>query len=136
MKNLVIVESLQQIKRDQTINTILIFRVKKDKKVRTNSYVLYYQEINGGNDVFLRKIKLKIADISKLKEDKKLKLTQKMPIKTNKIKDTISIERVELKDSVLYSIGDYVDDYYSIEEHELPAKMGYKILNMMIILIN
>ena len=124
------VDSIQKIKNKETINTILIYNVKKDKKVKTNNYVLYYQEINGGNDTHLRKIKLKINDLSKLKEDKKLKLSQKMDISTNELKEKITLETAELKEKISYLKGENLFHSYQIVDAELEAELGTKILEI------
>lgn len=120
----------QSIKRDETINTLLIYKVKQDKRVNTNKYILYYQEINGRNATHLRKIKLNVNDISKIKVDKKLKLSQTMPISTKELKDNITFEKAELKETVRYSKGVFEDDYYSIQEQDLTTKLGKKILEI------
>lgn len=121
---------IKQIKRDETVNTLLIYKVKQDNRVNTNKYVLYYQEINGRNSTHLRKIKLDINDISKISTDKKLKMTQKMPISTIEINDKITIEKAELKDKATVSKGIYDEGYYSINEEEITAKLGKKILEI------
>ena len=84
------VDSIQEIKMDQTINTILIYKVKKDARVRTNKYVLFYQELYGPNDTYLRKIKLNVKDVSKIKAIKEYKESDKIKIKTDKVNETIS----------------------------------------------
>lgn len=84
------VESIQEIKRGQTIRTILIYKVKKDIKVRTNRYVLFYQELYGTKNVYLRKIKLNVKDISAIKKAKNYQLDDKVRLKTGKVDDTIA----------------------------------------------
>ena len=67
-----------EVKRDQTTEFILIFRVDKDLKI--NQFVLYYQEINGDNP-YLRKIKIKTKDVSNIKDNGYLKLGEEMKVK-------------------------------------------------------
>lgn len=124
------VDSIQTIKRDETINTLLIYKVNKDKKVKTNKYVLFYQEINGGNSTHLRKIKLKINDLSKIIDEKNLVLKQKLPIKTQKYDDDAVFEKAELKDSIVYTKNDSKFGDSAMIDTELRAKDGYKILEI------
>jgi len=124
------IDQNKQIKRDETIDAILIYKIKQDKKLNTNKYILYYQELNGGNATHLRKIKLNVSDISKIKVDKKLKLSQNMTISTKNIEDKVAIEKAELKDTIKYSRGISEDGYYSIQEQELQSKLGKKILEI------
>ena len=98
------VDSIQTIKRDETINTILIYKIKKDKRVRTNKYVLFYQEINGGSNTYLRKIKLKIKDISQLNAVKEYKVDDKMVIKTSVVDEAIAFDEGEIYSNLDYSI--------------------------------
>lgn len=122
------VNSIQKIKRGQTIRTILIYKVNRDKKVKTNKYVLYYQELNGGNDTHLRKIRLKIKDLSTLSEEKTLKMTDEMPIKTNKYDDLVAFENARLTNKATYSKVDVEDQEYQFMDDEVVAPEGYKIL--------
>ena len=99
------VESIQEIKTGQTIRTILIYKVKKDIKVRTNKYVLFYQELYGTREVYLRKIKLDVKDISTIKAGKTYQLDDKIRIKTNKIDEVIAFDEPEVfEDEFEYTI--------------------------------
>lgn len=98
------VDSIQKIKTDQTINTLLIYKVKKDSKVRTNKYVLFYQELYGTNNVYLRKIKLNIKDISQIKQIKEYKESDKIKIKTDKINETISFTSATYSQRISYLV--------------------------------
>ena len=122
------VDSLQKIKKGQTINTILIYKVKRDKKVKTNKYVLYYQELNGGNNAHLRKIRLKIKDLSTLSEEKTLKMSEEMPVKTSKYDDLITFEDAKLTDKATFVKSDVVFNEYEFMNDEVAAPEGNKIL--------
>ena len=56
-------DSVQKLTKDQTLNLIVIYRV--DKKLPKDKFVLYYQELDKETP-HLRKIKLKINDLSKI----------------------------------------------------------------------
>ena len=124
------INAAQEIKRDETINTILIYKIKEDEKVDTNKYVLYYQEINGGNKKKKKKIKLNVQDLSKFKVDKKLKLSNTMNISTSELKENITLEKAELKETATYSRGNYDGDIYIITKEETEAPLGKKILQI------
>ena len=124
------VDSIQKIKKGQTIRTILIYKVNRDKKVRTNKYVLYYQELNGGNDTHLRKIRLKIKDLSVLSVNKTLKMTDEMPIKTSKYDDAIRFESAKLKDKTKFVKGEIASTAYEFMDAEVVAPEGNKILEL------
>ena len=53
-----------------------------------------------------------------------------MPISTKELKDNITFEKAELKETVRYSKGVFEDDYYSIQEQDLTTKLGKKILEI------
>ena len=95
------VDSIQQIKRDETINTILIFKVKKDEKVNVSKYVLYYQELT---ETHLRKIKLNIEDLSKITDGGQVKEEEKLRIKTNNMNETFTFEQPEILQEINYTV--------------------------------
>lgn len=90
-----------KIKNGEKKNFALIFKV--DKNLDYKKFVLYYQEYNR-NTSFLRKIKLKLNNVMKIKENDKLNIGEELTI--NNFNDTskFTFEKVEFGDSYNYNI--------------------------------
>lgn len=86
-----------EIKRDGSKNTMLVFKV--DAKLDKKRFVLYYQEKGGDNH--LRKIKLKIKDLSKL-INHKMKLGDTFKSTIYKKEETMSLDSAEITKEVDY----------------------------------
>ena len=82
-------ESTRKLKRDEELDCIIVYKV--DKKLDKNRFVLYYQE--GG---YLRKIKLKVQDVSKIEEKSYLNLGDELKINFKNNPDDIVIENVDI----------------------------------------
>lgn len=67
-----------EIGRDKTLSLILVYKV--NKKLDKNKFALYYQEINGYNKTYLRKIKVNVKDVSVIKEKIGKKMTDTLYI--------------------------------------------------------
>jgi len=93
-------ETVRELKRDEVLDCIVVYKV--DNYLDKNSFVLYYQESNG----YLRKIKLKINDLSKISDPIKLNLEDDLKLDFMSKGDIISIDN--------YSIGDWFE--YSTRE--------------------
>ena len=117
-------DAVKEFKRDETANFIIIYKV--DKKLKKNRFVLYYQEGNGQ----LRKIKLKVRDVSKITKEKESKLGDDITFKIGKNEETISFDSYEIVNKVNYvsrkcnSIS-CTTDYLTYE-----APVGYRILKL------
>lgn len=83
----------------ETIDFIVIYKV--DKKINNNRFVLFYQEKN--NDNILRKIKLKITDLSKVEKEKDYKFGDIFSTNVIGNNDKVSIDDFELIDEFDYS---------------------------------
>lgn len=62
------------LRSGQTSKFTLIYKVSKD--LENDKFVLYYQEINGFNMTQLRKIKIKVKDVSKIIKQKEKKMNE------------------------------------------------------------
>lgn len=81
---------------------ILVYKVPKDLK--NKKFVLYYQEYNGRNDTYLRKIKLTTTDISKIEETKKYNVGEEIVFKTlNNEEKEITFDSVDIQDTITYT---------------------------------
>lgn len=96
------IDTNETIRRGQTLNTIIIYKV--DKKKWNSNFVLYYQENNNKNK--LRKIKLNIKDISKIGKVSHLKLKDNIKIKSSNTNETISFDDYEVNKTLSYYIND------------------------------
>lgn len=65
-------ETVKKLKRDESLDCIVIYKV--DNYLDKNKFVLYYQEKSG----YLRKIKLKVTDLSEISDPIELKLGEKI----------------------------------------------------------
>ena len=90
-------ETVAKLKRDEELNCIVIYKV--DKTLNKNKFVLYYQEKSG----YLRKIKLKITDLSNIEDTVNLKLGDNLELKTNK-GDNIIFDDYEIGNSFSYNV--------------------------------
>lgn len=120
------VDSSKELKRDESINTIIIYKVEKRKW--NSNFVLYYQEKYGSDK--LRKIKLNIKDISKLEKVEKLKYGDTLKLKVNGKVENISIDDYDIVQTAEYikrscTLYDCVNNTY-----DFTAKDGYNILKL------
>ena len=114
---------VKELKRDESLTFIIVYKV--DKKIRKGKFVLYYQEHGG---IFkLRKIRLKIKDISKVDTPKTLKYGEFFDVPIYKKEDSISIEEVQYLNEVTYRMN-RCSGACSIETATYTVPRGYKIM--------
>lgn len=89
---------VKELERDESINFIVVYKV--NKKLNKNGFVLYYQESDGN----LRKIKLKVKDVSKVKDAGKYKLKDDVELTFGSKKEIVSFDKVTFTDEVSYVI--------------------------------
>lgn len=118
----------KELTRDETFNLIMVFKVDKD--LRSNKFVLYYQEFIG-NTPHLRKIKLKINDVSEIKENESLNIGEKLKFTINSTKQTIILKNADIEDNVDYTfLSCYTDNTCDTETKNYIAPAGYKLINI------
>ncbi len=117
-------DSVQELSRDQSLNLIIIFRV--DKKLNRNRFVLYYQELEGDNH--LRKIKLKINDLSKIKKHDVLNFGDSLEFKYNEEEENIIFDDFSIVDSINYRTRLCNTTRCEDSTHEYKAKTNEKII--------
>lgn len=117
----------KELKRDETINFIMIFKV--DKNLRTNRFVLYYQEITGANP-YLRKIKLNINDVSQIKTHETINIPDDMTFEVLNKKETVNFEDVEILPSIDYTHRICTTTSCGTKKTTYTAKSGYTILKI------
>ena len=90
-------DTIRELKRDEILNCIVVYKV--DKNLNKNKFVLYYQESSG----YLRKIKLKVKDLSNIGDSINLKLGDELKLDINN-GDNIIFDSFEIGDSFNYSV--------------------------------
>ena len=111
--------------KETSIN--LIYKVMSKEDV--NRFVLYYQELNG-NETHLRKIKLKLDDISEIKDNEKSNLGDVLTIKMPTEEREVIFDNLVISDTVNYSKNACNNSGCSISSFEQTAKAGSKILKI------
>lgn len=116
------------ISRDETFNTLLIYKV--DKKLKRYRFVLYYQEFVSRTETYLRKIKLKLKDLSKIKDVTKTTLGKEFDIVIDGEEEEITFDNLEILDNVDYKQNKCNSTDCSVDDVYYNVKDGYKILKL------
>ena len=115
---------VKELKRDEQTSFIIVYKVDKD--LDKDKFVMYYQEKSG----YLRKIKIKINDISKIKKQKKLQLGDTLKIDIANNPDNISIDHAEITNVAEYTIRNCSVTNCVANTNTLNADGSYEILLM------
>ena len=116
-----------ELKKDESINMIMIFKVSKE--LSKKRFVLYYQEFNGDKP-HLRKIKLKLNDVSEIKKHDTITLGKEMKFVLENEEETITLDDYELLDTTEYSYRICYSSECSTKTGKYTAEKGYKILKI------
>lgn len=120
------IDTNEELRRGQTIDTIIIFKV--DKINKNKNYVLYYQENENNNK--LRKIKLNIDDVSKLKKAKHFNLGDTLKLKSYNVDEDLSFDSYEILNTTNYYIRSCSTTLCDRIEKEYTAPPGNNILEI------
>ena len=90
-------DKVRELKRDETLDCIVIYKV--DNYLDKNNFVLYYQESSG----YLRKIKLKVSDLSKISDAINMNLGDSLEVNFKEGKDTITVDSYRIDNSFAYT---------------------------------
>lgn len=90
-------DTVTELKKDEVFDCIVVYKV--DNYLNKDKFVLYYQESSG----YLRKIKLKVTDLSKISDPIVLNTGDDLNVNFNKGNDTISLDSYVIGDSFSYS---------------------------------
>lgn len=118
----------KELKSGEQFNLIIVFRV--DKKLKKDRFVLYYQEFNNENLPHLRKIKLKLNDVSKIKEKATLTLGEELNFTLEKKEEQIIFDDYQILDSTEYTYKVCTSSTCSTLYGDYQAPEGYKILKI------
>ncbi|MBR4619309.1 MAG: DUF4352 domain-containing protein [Bacilli bacterium] len=123
------ISSDNSIKSGEEKTFMLVFKV--NEKLENKRFVLYYQEYNGRNNTYLRKIKLNLKDISKVNETKNYQLNDKVAFETlDGNTNEVVFDDVYFGDSVTYSKYECTALKCGFEQKILVPFGDYKILKI------
>ena len=107
---------------------IMIFKVARD--LEPDRFVLYYQEIDN-NQAYLRKIKLDVADLSEIEEQKTKVLLENETIQLGEDEINFSIEEANVVDYTTYStrVCSAPNNCFAVS-NELTPRSGNLILRL------
>ncbi len=117
-------ESKRKIKTGERLDFIIIYKVSK--KLNKDRFVLYYQENSG----ILRKIKLKVEDVSSIQKTVQYSLGDELTLHLKKKEETIRFDFVNVLDSVEYVIRNCDTVSCVNAGRELKTDGTYKILEI------
>lgn len=118
----------EKLKAKRSTNYLLIFEV--DKPEEDENFILAYQDVSNKN-LPLKKVKIKVTDLSKFKEKSRKGMLEdlKVPLNKDEAKEMI-VYNYSIVDSVLYTYKDCnVYDCYMVEDI-MRAQNNKKILYM------
>lgn len=109
----------------------LVYKVPK--KLENNKFTLYYQEYQGLNKTYLRKIKLNIKDVTKIDNNYSLTFGERIEFTyISEDKKEITLEEYKIVQSdIFYKYGCDVSGSCGIRNRDLSVSNGYKILKIV-----
>ena len=116
-----------ELKRDESINLIMVFKV--DKKLSKRRFVLYYQEFNN-NEPHLRKIKLKLNDVSKINKKDPIKLNEELNFTLKGEEESIIFDDYKFYHYTDYAYRTCSNSNCNTYLDQYTAKEGQKLLKI------
>ena len=117
-------DSVKELKRGEVLDLIIIFKV--DKKLKKNSFSLFYQE----NEGTLRKIKLKTKDVSKIEDMNKLELGDSIKFELRGKKQEVSLDDYVILDTIDYKYRSCVSTSCTITNANYTAPGDKRVLEI------
>ncbi len=117
-------ESVKELKNEESLNCIIVYKVSN--KLKRDRFVLYYQESGG----FLRKIKLKVEDVSQIEEAQNFEPGDELDLGLRYQNDTVRFEYAFVEDHVTYVIQDCTTKNCGFGERILMGNDTFKILEI------
>lgn len=114
-----------EIKRNEELSLILVYKVSKD--LDKNKFALYYQEVNGYNQTYLRKIKINTIDLSNIKDVSHKNMGEVITINEDV---RFSLESIELLDNASYKYQSCPVSGCFLTTGILNSSVGNKILKI------
>lgn len=108
----------------------LIFKV--DQKLKKNNFVLYYQQYKSYKNIYLRKMKLNLKDVSLITKNPSKNIGEELKITyPNGSKKNMTFESATLTDKISYNKESCdEDDNCRISSFDLSLSENYKILEI------
>ena len=118
----------KELKNGEEFNLIMVYRVSKEHSVKR--FVLYYQEFNNEALPHLRKIKLKLNDVSKIEDVVELQVGDSIELNSGNKSETISIDGVTITDRTDYTTRVKTTLGSTIETKDLVIEGDSRILRI------
>lgn len=115
------------LREDESITMIMVYKV--DKKLDKNKFVMYYQEFEGDSQ-FLRKIKLKMKDYSKIKKYGTKVLGETMKFTMNGEEEEISFDDYEIYPETEYVFNVCSSTSCGNSKATYKAPNGYRVMKL------
>lgn len=119
-------KEVKEIKRDESINFIIIYKV--DKKLNMNNFTLFYQETHNKN--ILRKYKLKVKNLDKKTVEKEYETGDNFPIDIFNMKDDVAFDYYDVANSFDYRGFKCTREKCTTAIFKATAPEGYNILKI------
>lgn len=108
----------------------MIFKV--DKKLDKNNFVLYYQQFASYKKAYLRKMKLKLSDVSNINTNSSKEIGEEMTVKfPNGNEENFTFEKAVIEDSSSYNIEICnKNDECEVETRRTTPETNYKTMKI------
>ena len=117
-------EDVKEIKRDETLKFIIIYKV--NPSLKKNSYSFFYQENSG----FLRRFRIKVKDISKIEDKGVVKFGEEMDFQMQDLEEHVSFDQYSIEKEVDFSYRTCTSQKCVVVKKRTIAPDGYKILTI------
>lgn len=117
-------DAVKELQRDETDRLIIVFKVSNN--LNKDNFALYYQEGSGT----LRKIKLKLTDVSKVQNKGVKKLGEELVLNLASTEETISLDNYAFAKTVDYSIRNCTTSFCDVDKETYTAGSGYTVLKI------
>ena len=116
------------IEPNEEFNLIMVYKVAPEEA--KDKFVLYYQEFTSNNTNHLRKIKIKLNDVSEIKENDPISLGDVGEVIVDGKENEISFDDYEISKTITYVQKNCNSRNCYSKEEKYTAKDGYSILKM------
>lgn len=118
----------KELRSGEEFNLIMIFRV--DKALSPNRFVLYYQEFNNKGEPNLRKIKLKLNNVTKIEKQETVALGEPLDFTLEKKDEQIIFDEYEFLSEAEYTYRVCSSSTCTSNQGKYTAKKGYKVFKI------
>lgn len=118
----------KELKSGEEFNLIMVFRVNKSESVKR--FVLYYQEFNNQSLPHLRKIKLKLNNMTEINEQKAITIGEELKFNLKNKEEEVIFDDYQILDSTEYTYRICSSANCSTQYGNYTAPEGYKILKI------